>query len=132
MVPGVDGRAPIELLLPLSTLSMTRLLVIAVSLSLSVSSAGSGYSAAKAQWEAAPCQAAAVQGDYWRRAARDLARHPRHAGSAGAIRELNTLVSLPETSETTAQMDKFTADARALNRFFHTPANLIGLGRYCS
>jgi hypothetical protein len=111
---------------------MTRLLVLIASVTLSVSTAGSGYAAAKAQWKAAPCRAAAVQGDYWRRAARDLTRRPRPAGSARAIRELNTLASLPETSETAAQMHKFTADARALNRFFHTPSNLIGTGRYCS
>jgi hypothetical protein len=74
------------------------------------------------------------------RAARRLQRRllliaghrPRPAGSARAIRELHTLASLPETGETTAQMHEFTSDARALNRFFHTPANLIGTGRYCS
>jgi hypothetical protein len=107
-----------------------RVLVMIVSLTLSAAS--SGYPAARAQWEAAPCQAAAVQGDYWRRAAHDLARSPRHAGSAKAIRDLNTLISLPETSETLAQQNTFTADARALNGFFHTPGNLIGTGRFCS
>jgi hypothetical protein len=111
---------------------MTRLLVLIASATLSASTSGSGYATAKARWKAAPCQAAAAQGDYWRRAARDLARRPRHAGSARAIRELNTLAKLPETSETAAQMHKFTADARALNRFFHTPNNLIGTRRYCS
>lgn len=111
---------------------MTRLLVLIASMTLTASAPGSGYAAAKAQWKAATCQAAAVQGDYWRRAARDLARRPRHAGAARAIRELKTLASLPETSETAAQMRRFTADARALNRFFHTPGNLIGPRRYCS
>lgn len=110
---------------------MVRLLPLIASLTLAVPSAGSGYAMAKAQWETAPCQAAAVQGEYWRRAARDLARRPRHAGSARAIRELHGLARLPETSETTAQMKEFTADARALNRFFHTPGNLIGARRYC-
>lgn len=111
---------------------MTRLLVLIASVTLTASSASSGYAAAKTQWKAAPCRAAAVQGNYWRRAARDLARRPRHAGSARAIHELDALASLPETSETAAQMYKFTADARALNRFFHTPGNLIGTRRYCS
>jgi hypothetical protein len=110
---------------------MTRLLVLIASVTLSAST-GSGYAAAKAQWKAAPCRAAAVQGDYWQRAARDLARRPRRPGSAQAIRELNTLAALPETGETAGQMHKFTANARALNRFFHTPNNLVGTGSYCS
>jgi hypothetical protein len=45
---------------------------------------------------------------------------------------LNTLASLPETSETPAQMHEFTADARELNRLFHSPGNLIGTLSYCS
>ncbi|HEX4107508.1 MAG TPA: hypothetical protein VHX88_05205 [Solirubrobacteraceae bacterium] len=107
------------------------LVVLALALPAAALAAGSGYAAAKRQWEAAPCRAAAVQGGYWRRAAADLGRRPQHAGAARAIRELRTLAALPETSETTAQMHEFTADARALNGFFHTPGNLIGRGEYC-
>jgi len=93
--------------------------------------AGSGYTAAKAQWKAAPCKAAAVQGRYWLRAAKDLSRRPHHAGSAPAIRELRNLASLPDTNLTPKQMLKSKADARALNAFFHTPGDLI-TRLYCS
>jgi len=93
--------------------------------------AGSGYTAAKAQWKAAPCKAAAVQGRYWLRAANDLSRRPQHAGSAPAMRELRNLASLPDTSLTPMQMRKSRADVRALNTFFHTPGNLVKR-LYCS
>jgi hypothetical protein len=39
---------------------------------------------------------------------------------------------LPETGKTTGQMHEFTSAARALSRFFHTLANLIGTRRCCS
>jgi hypothetical protein len=63
---------------------MIRSLALIASMTLAAPSFASGYSVAKAQREAAPCQPAAIRGDHWRRAARDLGGAPRPRGRSAS------------------------------------------------
>lgn len=79
-----------------------------------------------------PCHAAAVQGDYWRRAARDLARRPRPPAKRKRPASCIHSSRFRRPAGQPHRCARFTADARAVNRFFYAPGNLIGTRRYCS
>ena len=74
--------------------------------------------------------AAANQGTAWQQAASDLVSGETTdggdtSGYAAAAAELNDLASLPDTSETPAQMAQFQSDVQALDTFFATPGLYI-------
>jgi hypothetical protein len=91
----------------------------------SVSLAHANLSDAKREWIAGARVASVVQSTYLRRSAADLTRAIDDGLSdAGADRRavshLRQLASLPETSDTPAQIAEAKVDLAALNRFFAT------------
>lgn len=86
----------------------------------------SAFAAARRAWTRSACVAAAGEGPAWRAAAADLRRaRPLTKGDRAAIARLYDLARLPETSETKQQMREFGADAKTLDRFFHTPGMFL-------
>jgi hypothetical protein len=89
----------------------------------------SPYASARHQWFLGACAAAVFEGRIWHRAANDLRHsHPLTAADRLAIRRLDDLAALPETSETSAQMRRFVADLTGIDHFFHTRLLLKGGG----
>jgi hypothetical protein len=91
----------------------------------SASLAHANFNDAKREWIAGARVASVVQSSYLRRAAADLTRAIDDGLSdAGADRravsQLRQLASLPETSDTPAQIAEAKVDLAALNRFFAT------------
>jgi hypothetical protein len=88
---------------------------------------------ARAEWQDALCVDAAGQSIYWHQAVRFL-RESINSGIRnsymGAIANLTGILSVPETSATRAQMNEFSADARALNQFFGTPGLYVTSAGY--
>jgi hypothetical protein len=75
---------------------------------------------------------ARTKGPAWRAAAADLKRaRPFTKGDQAASRRLYDLARLPEISETQRQMHVFEADAKALDRFFHTPGMFLKAVPHC-
>jgi hypothetical protein len=88
---------------------------------------------ARAEWQDALCVDAAGQSIYWHQAVRFLREsiNPGNRDSyLGAIANLTGILSVPETSATRAQMNEFSADARALNQFFDTPGLYVTSAGY--
>jgi hypothetical protein len=83
------------------------------------------YVHAQQQWRAGALAFSSEQSTYFRRAAADLTRAiGDEVSDAGAYRravaQLRRLASLPETSDTPAQIAEAKRDLAALNRFFAT------------
>jgi len=92
----------------------------------------SAFAAARRAWTRSACVAAAGEGPAWRAAAADLRRaRPLTKGDRAAIARLYDLARLPETSETKQQMREFGADAKTLDRFFHTPGMFLKAVPHC-
>lgn len=92
----------------------------------------SAYAAARRAWRRSACVPAAGEGPAWRAAAADLKRaRPLTKGDRAAIARLYDLARLPETSETKQQMREFGTDAKALDRFFHTPGMFLKAVPHC-
>jgi hypothetical protein len=90
------------------------------------STAAAGFTAAKQQWVQAASSISAEQGVYWVQAASDLSSAITAGGIDAfqyrtAIGQLQQLASIPETSDTPAQMMEAHSDVAALNTFFGTP-----------
>ena len=126
--PSSDGASAIGV--PVSTeQQLLASLVTAPELSPTVPipvDASLAFSTAKTNWVQNVCNSAASQGFIWQDAAVDLQfaadnSNGDTAGFAEASTELNDLASIPETSDTPAQMNQFQSDIQSLNSFFGTP-----------
>jgi hypothetical protein len=77
------------------------------------------------QWQEGAAAISADQGSYLTQAATDLsnaiaAGEGNTSGYSSAVSELQQLASLPETSDTPAQISEAQSDLMALNTFFGT------------
>jgi hypothetical protein len=84
-----------------------------------------GFAAAKLEWQQGASAISADQNSYFTQAATDLsnaiaAGEGNTSGYSSAVQELQQLASLPETSDTPAQMSEAQSDITALNTFFGT------------
>jgi hypothetical protein len=92
----------------------------------------SAFAAARRVWTRSACAPAAGEGPAWRAAAADLKRaRPLTKGDQAASARLYDLARLPEISETKHQMHEFEADAKVLDRFFHTPGMFLKAVPHC-